>query len=533
VIGSVLLLAPDGVHVRHGAAPSLPPDYVRAVDGAPIGPRAGSCGTAMFRREQVVVQDIATDGLWADYKGLALQHGLRACWSTPILDAHGKVLGSFAFYFRTPREPVARDHELISLATHVASIAIVRDQAEASRHEALEALREREERLRLAIDAAHMGTFDWDLASDRIVWRTRGDRTWDARPAEFTGPFESFASTILPEDRPAMVGELDRCKREHRTYGHEFRVAWRDGSVHWLSIRGEFEWDAAGVPSRMRGVMAEITRRKRAEEEIRRLHEDLEIHARGLERRVEERTAELVVARDRAEAADRTKSAFLASMSHELRTPLNSIIGFTGILLQRLPGPLTPEQDKQLQIVRNASRHLLALINDVLDISKVEAGELHVGREAFDLRALLDKVAGVFSVESERRGLTFALDLEPGGAVACGDPRRVEQVLNNLLGNALKFTPTGGIRLACRREGEHLAVAVIDTGLGIAPADLDKLFRPFSQIETGLAAKPEGTGLGLAITKRLVEAMGGTVRVESAPGQGSTFGFTLPAGGDG
>jgi len=392
---SILLLDADGVHIRHGAAPSLPEPFVRALDGAPIGPRAGSCGTAAYRGEQVIVEDIETDPLWDDYRHLATPHGLRACWSSPIFDARHHVLGTFAMYFRQPGRPDAQHLHLIEIATQTAAIAI--------------------------------------------------------------------------------------------------------GS-------------------------------KRAEAEVRSLHEELQRHADELEQRVIERTAQFEAAKIRAEAADRVKSAFLATMSHELRTPLNSIIGFTGILQQKLPGPLNAEQEKQIGIVRNASRHLLALINDVLDISKVEAGELSLGRERFDLRALLERLGATFAPEAVRHGLSFELEIGDGNGFVTGDARRVEQILNNLLSNALKFTRQGGIKAGCTATADAFIITVADTGVGIKTENMDKLFKPFSQIETGLPELLEGTGLGLAISLHLARAMGGQITAESAWGKGSRFTFTLPRG---
>jgi PAS domain S-box-containing protein len=297
------------------------------------------------------------------------------------------------------------------------------------------------------------------------------------------------------------------------------------GSYNFAPIRNK---DGAIVGSVV--TARDITERMQTEAQVRRLHEELRQHAAELEQRVSERTAQLEVAKSRAEAADRVKSAFLATMSHELRTPLNSIIGFTGILLQKLPGPLNAEQEKQLGFVRSASRHLLSLISDVLDISKVEAGELHLARERVDLRGLLERLGTSFALEAQRRNLAFALDMGQDEAILMGDARRVEQVINNLLSNALKFTPRGSIVLTCRQEGACLVIAVTDTGVGIRAEDMEKLFKPFSQLDTGLPTLKDGTGLGLAISRHLVESMGGKITAASEWGKGSRFTFTLPAG---
>jgi len=229
-----------------------------------------------------------------------------------------------------------------------------------------------------------------------------------------------------------------------------------------------------------------------------------------------------------AQEADHLKSAFLASMSHELRTPLNSIIGFTGIILQGLVGPLNPEQEKQLGMVRDSSRHLLDLINDVLDISKIEAGQLEMVRERFDMREAIDKVARTMRPMAERKGLGLTVEVSPPVGQVTSDRRRVEQILINLVNNGIKFTDQGEVRVACEISGDWLVTRVVDTGIGIKPEDVGKLFEPFRQIDTGLARQHEGTGLGLSICKRLVEMLGGMISAESEWGVGSTFAFTLP-----
>ncbi len=229
-----------------------------------------------------------------------------------------------------------------------------------------------------------------------------------------------------------------------------------------------------------------------------------------------------------AQAADRIKSAFLATMSHELRTPLNSIIGFTGIMLQGLTGPLNPEQHKQMSMVQNSSRHLLSLINDVLDISKIEAGQLVLAPATFELRPSIEKMVKLILPLAEQRRIGVQVDISQEVGTIATDQRRLEQVILNLLSNAVKFTEEGQVRIVCRSENDQYLLSFTDTGIGMQPQEIPNLFQPFHQIDTGLARKREGTGLGLSICKKILDMMGGTIEVESSPGQGSTFTVRLP-----
>jgi PAS domain S-box-containing protein len=258
------------------------------------------------------------------------------------------------------------------------------------------------------------------------------------------------------------------------------------------------------------------------------LYEEVQRHTRELEQRVAKRTAELAVAKERAEESDRLKSAFLATMSHELRTPLNSIIGFTGIILQGLAGPLNVEQARQLGMVQSSARHLLALINDVLDISKIEAGQLEIHPERFDLPAALEKAAALVKPLVDKKGLALRVVLSPNVGPVVSDRLRVEQVLLNLLNNAVKFTERGEVRLTAETGPDTLRISVADTGIGIKSEDMEKLFQPFRQIDSGLTRQYEGTGLGLAICRRLADRLGGEISARSTWGEGSVFTFMLP-----
>jgi len=258
------------------------------------------------------------------------------------------------------------------------------------------------------------------------------------------------------------------------------------------------------------------------------LYEQVQRHASELERRVAERTAELETAAGKAQEADRLKSAFLAAMSHELRTPLNSIIGFTGILLQNLVGPLNDEQTKQLGMVRDSAQHLLSLINDVLDISKIEAGQIEIALETFDVRESISRVIKTATPMANKKGLDLTVRIAPDIGRVVSDRRRLEQILINLVTNAVKFTEKGKICVECGILDWRLECRVIDSGIGIKAEDMDKLFKAFQQVDTGLTRRYEGTGLGLSICKKLIEMLGGTIWVESQWGVGSTFTFALP-----
>ena len=269
-------------------------------------------------------------------------------------------------------------------------------------------------------------------------------------------------------------------------------------------------------------TMEDVTARRVAENQLVKYRDHLE-------ELVAERTSELDIARQKAESADHLKSAFLATMSHELRTPLNSIIGFTGLLIQGLAGPLNEEQRKQLGMVQNSSRHLLDLINDVLDISKIEAGQLNIEAEPFDLMTSINKVMGLISPLAERKGLALSLRTAGEMGTFIGDKRRVEQVIINLVNNAIKFTDKGFIEISCTARDADVVLSVRDSGIGIEAENLERIFNPFQQVDTGLSRRHEGTGLGLSITRKLVDMMGGQISVQSVISEGSTFTVVLPA----
>ena len=269
------------------------------------------------------------------------------------------------------------------------------------------------------------------------------------------------------------------------------------------------------------GVIRDITERKKAEIE-------LENYKNNLEKLVETRTAELEKEKEKAQSADLMKSAFLATMSHELRTPMNSIIGFTGILIKELAGPLNDEQKRQLTMVKNSGEHLLSLINDVLDISRIEAGKLKVTYYPFDYLSSLEKTIDFLLPQASAKGLKMQTEIAELDITLVSDERRVEQIFLNLLSNAIKFSKKGTILVKVQIIDDYVVTEVIDEGIGIQKKDLVRLFMPFVQLEVGLSRNHEGTGLGLAICKSLIEKLGGTLQVSSELGVGSNFTFKLP-----
>lgn len=252
-----------------------------------------------------------------------------------------------------------------------------------------------------------------------------------------------------------------------------------------------------------------------------------EIYGR-LEEKVQERTRSLVEMHRQLQEADRHKSQFLATTSHELRTPLTAVIGFAEELADESAGPLHPLQKRYVANVLTSARHLLGLINDLLDLSKIEAGRMTLRPTAVDLEPLMETVASMVDGMARLQGITLTFAIPQGIAVQA-DRERLQQVLLNLVANALKFTPQGGsVTIAAERIGSEARLSVTDTGIGIPPEDQERIFREFEQVDSSLTRRREGTGLGLPLSRRLVALMGGRIGVQSQPGKGSCFWFTLP-----
>ena len=390
------------------------------------------------------------------------------------------------------------------------------------------------------LDATGVGTWEWDATTGMLHMDERLLAITGMPPdAPKVARMDSVPEQMHPDDRVRVLEALRAHLRgDTPRYQVEVRYRHDDGRWTWVADTGRVsERDAQGRVTRMYGIRQDIGERKRAEQALRDGQADLQRLNQRLEALVAERTAELAAAKDAAEAANRAKSAFLANMSHEIRTPLNAIIGFTHLLHdQAAPGP----DRERLGKVRQAAAHLLVLVNDVLDLSRIEADKLQINPECFALADWLRDTVALVRDDFERKGL--ALRVQAGGLPeqVVSDALRLRQVLLNLLSNAGKFTARGGVDLRVDRvdgpggdapaaaDGRWLRLAVADSGIGMDPATLARVFEAFEQADSSTTRRFGGSGLGLAICRELVQRLGGQLGAESTPGQGSRFWFSVP-----
>ena len=368
------------------------------------------------------------------------------------------------------------------------------------------ALAQQEVKFRTVADYA----YDWETwespAGDYLYISPSCERVSGYRREEFFTDPTLTERIVLPEDAVIWNGHHEHVRDETGTHEALFRIRCRDGSVRWIEHLCNPVIDGHGHYLGRRGSNRDVTQRKQAE-------------------------AELIKAKEAAEAASRAKSVFVANMSHEIRTPMNGVIGLTHLLLDGKD--LNARQRDYLQKIQNSSAALLSILNDILDYSKVEAGRLELDSIEFSLEEVLENVANLFSVRAEEKGLELFFqighDVSP---TLIGDPLRLSQVMNNLVGNAVKFTEKGQIHIQVEQLSASpgqvtLRFTVRDSGIGMTPEQAIRLFQPFTQADGSITRKYGGTGLGLTISQRLVEKMGGDIVVSSAPGQGSNFTFAL------
>jgi PAS domain S-box-containing protein len=387
--------------------------------------------------------------------------------------------------------PVEQDNELGELARTFN--AMTQDLSTS-----VERLQANEERLRMALDAAQMGTWNWTADADEAAWSPQTYALLGVPPARTERLYAAFLARVHPDDRAQVADRIEAVRDGQTRFTIEHRIRPRPDEVRWVRVQGRVV-RTEGTPRRMSGVIMDITSQKEAEEE-------------------------LMAAKEEAEEMSRLKSAFLANVSHEIRTPLTSIIGFAEILAEEVPAAHEGEAEK---IVRSG-RRLMRTLDSVLDLSMIEAGEFSLDCRPFDLAAEVRQRTDLLRPTAERKGLDVTVDVPDPGIEVHLDPNCLDRILTNLLTNAIKFTESGEVAVAARPTEEGVVVEVQDTGIGIGADFRPQLFEAFKQESGGLQREHEGTGLGLSITKELVDLMEGTIAVESQKGEGTRFTVCFP-----
>ncbi|QKE82549.1 ATP-binding protein [Arthrobacter sp. NEB 688] len=505
---SVLLLDRDRGTLHHGAAPSLDGPYVAAIDGLRIGEGQGSCGTAAALDEPIVAVDVRTDPRWTAFRHLADAAGLRSCWSTPIEGRDGRPVGTFAVYHPHPHRPGGREQLLVDRFTHLASVAIG--------HSGLIGdLVESEERFRRSFDANSLGMAI--LGPDRTV--TTGNPALTAlaggadavlgRPVTdlltpVGGSLGALLDALDPDAAAPVVAEALLHRRGRPDVEVEVTVSRLPGRD--------------GTPARWVVNVLDLTERRAAER-----------HQRA---RLEAETA-----RRTAERLSHGKSELLAALGHEARTPLQAIVGFAELL-----GTMDLDEGRRREALAHidaAAGHVLDLLGEVLDLSRLEAGALPIALEPVPLREVVDEVLGLLSATAARREVELLSLL--GDDVVLADRRRLRQVLLNLVGNSIRYGSTDGVVRVRGRSSDARAVAfsVDDDGPGIAPEVLPRVFAPFvtsapggdASSTPGAPGDAGGVGLGLGLAHGLVVAMGGTLEVGATGPDGTSMLVHLPRAG--
>jgi two-component system sensor kinase FixL len=493
---SILLLSYDGKHMRHGAAPNLPEAYVKAVDGLPIGPRVGSCGTSMYLRKPVVVTDVLIDPLWSDYRGLAKSCGLRACWSTPIISSHGDVLGSFAMYRQEPRGPNAEETRLTEIATHIAGIAIERQEDHGM-------LREREARISLAAESADLAF--WVLYPEQnTAWISEKGRTMYGFAPDEPLSRESFVSRIHPDERVAVQAALEQARASQETFEIEHRIVLPDGKTRWVITRGRSLWDEDGNVLEKICVTIDLSAQKQS---------DLQLQVQ------------------REELARLSRIALMgemtASLGHELNQPLTAIANNAAAARRFFDrGQIDPAILKQLLAdIAAASHRAGEVINGIRGMARKGKST----RSRLNLNGVIGDTIRLVRSDILIRETTVVADFDSRLPDVEADLVQIQQVLLNLIMNALDAVETlppaeRRIIISTRSlEGKSAEVSVRDFGAGLPKDRPDKVFDHF------FSTKAEGTGMGLTIVRSIVEAHAGTLVAENVEGGGARFFFRIPA----
>ena len=481
---SILLFDPDGT-MRFKAYRGLSEPYRRAVEGhTPWRPDSRD-------PQPIWVENVRADASLASYLPTLAAEGIEALAFIPLVSLE-RVIGKFMLYYAAPTPSSVEVLQLASVIAAQVAFAIERTRT-------AQQARWNEERLRFALDAASMGTWDWDLASNEVQWSDNLPRLHGLPDGSFDGTFASYEREIHPDDRGRVFASIQRALTDGVPHDVEYRLLAPDGTIRWCEGKGRVEYEG-GRSVRMSGICMMVTRRKEAE------------------------LARLAS----AEESNRLKDEFLATLSHELRTPLNAILGWVTLLQG---GGLPAARARQaVEVIGRNARLQAQLIEDILDVSRIITGQLEIDRAPVSVPQLLETAIAGIGPAADAKGVVLQPHIPADLPTLQGDLKRLHQVLNNVLSNAVKFTPSAGeVTLRCEVADGSLTIVVQDTGVGIAADFLPYVFDRFRQADSRSNRSHMGLGLGLAIARHLIELHGGDIRAHSdGAGTGTTVVIRLP-----
>ena len=576
VLCSLMLMHPRQGTLRHEAAPSLPQEFIQTMDGLPLSPNGGACSAAAYTKRVVVVPDIARDPHGMYVNDLALRFGLRAAWAQPVL-SDNRVLAVLGMYYSQPQSPSPKDKVLMDRAVELIKVAIERHQTENALKKQLQQtllLGNITQEIRQSLDTREI----FQTAVTKLRRILSADRVGIHRFTDNTHEADGeFVAEDVIASFPSALGRTTYGRRNGDPYALQYQeghllalsdIYDADLSKHHLEmleafqvravvsvplLEGDQVWGLLCVhqcsgPRQWQDSEVKFIREiavqlslaiqqadllDQAEQKSRRLRQLLSMLQVQKKRQSQLITA-LKQAKEKADTANQAKSSFLASMSHELRTPLNAILGFSQLMCR--DASLSGHQKETLDTINRSGAHLLTLINDILEMSKIEAGRLSLNEEDCDLHGLLDSIYDMFRLKAKSQGLKLSIHRAADiPQFVRTDTSKLRQILINLIGNGIKFTEQGKVSLRTWLKEERAAEGeteiqiwcqVKDTGLGISAQELQTIFDPFTQTESGRRSQ-DGTGLGLPISKKFVNLLGGDITMESQAGQGTTVRFSF------